>query len=51
LERHEAGSVKFFGICASSVGLNEETIRGYIRDQEEIQRRKGETDQREFDFE
>jgi hypothetical protein len=37
--------------CVSTVGLDEETIRGYIRDQEEIQRRKGETDQQEFDFE
>jgi hypothetical protein len=33
------------------VGLDEETIRGYIRDQEEFQRRKGETDQQEPDFE
>ena len=39
------------GYCVSTVGLDEETIRGYIRDQEEIQRRKGETDQQQFDFE
>jgi putative transposase len=39
------------GCCVSTVGLDEKTIREYIRDQEAIQRRKGETDQREFDFE
>ena len=39
------------GYCVSTVGLDEETIQQYIRDQEELQRRKGETDQKEFDFE
>lgn len=39
------------GYCVSTVGLDEETIRKYIREQEELQRRKGETDQQQFDFE
>jgi putative transposase len=39
------------GYCVSTVGLDEETIREYIREQEELQRRKGETDQQQFDFE
>ena len=39
------------GYCVSTVGLDEETIRQYIREQEELQRRKGETDQQQFDFE
>jgi putative transposase len=38
------------GYCVSTVGLDEETIRQYIREQEELQRRKGETDQQQFDF-
>ena len=40
------------GYCVSTVGLDEEVIRKYIREQDEIQRRKGEGDQQqEFDFE
>jgi len=39
------------GYCVSTVGMDEETIQQYIRDQEELQRRKGETDQKEFEFE
>ena len=39
------------GYCVSTVGLDEQTIRAYIREQDEIQRRKGETDQQQFDFE
>ena len=39
------------GYCVSTVGLDEETIRRYIREQDELQRRKGETDQQQFDFE
>jgi putative transposase len=39
------------GYCVSTVGLDEETIQQYIRDQEELQRRKGETNQKEFEFE
>ena len=39
------------GYCVSTVGLDEETIQQYIRDQEELQRRKGETGQKEFEFE
>ena len=38
------------GYCVSTVGLDEETIRQYIREQEELQRRKGEGDQQQFDF-
>ena len=36
------------GYCVSMVGLDEETIRRYIREQKERDRRE---DQREFDFE
>ena len=39
------------GYCVSTVGLDEKTIRAYIREQEELQRRQGETDQQQFDFE
>ena len=39
------------GYCVSTVGLDEETIRRYIREQDELQRRKGEADQQQFDFE
>ena len=39
------------GYCVSTVGLDEQVIRQYIREQEELQRRKGETDQQQFDFE
>ena len=39
------------GYCVSTVGLDEETIQQYIRDQEELQRRKGDADQKEFEFE
>jgi len=39
------------GYCVSTVGLDEETIQQYIRDQEELQRRKGEANQKEFEFE
>ena len=39
------------GYCVSTVGLDEETIRQYIREQDELQRRRGETDQQQFDFE
>jgi len=39
------------GYCVSTVGLDEETIRRYIREQDELERRKGETDQQQFDFE
>ena len=39
------------GYCVSTVGLDEEQIRNYIREQEELERRKGDIDQTEFDFE
>jgi putative transposase len=39
------------GYCVSTVGLDEDTIRQYIREQDELQRRRGETDQQHFDFE
>jgi len=40
------------GYCVSTAGLDEAVIRKYIRDQDEIQHRKGEADQQqEFDFE
>ena len=39
------------GYCVSTVGLDEEQIRKYIREQEELERRKGDIDQTEFDFE
>ena len=39
------------GYCVSTVGLDEEQIRKYIREQEELERRKGDIDQTGFDFE
>lgn len=36
--------------CVSTVGLGEQTIRQYLREQEELQRRKGETVQQQFNF-
>ena len=36
------------GYCVSTIGLNEETIRRYVREQEERDRRMD--DQQEFDF-
>jgi len=39
------------GYCVSTVGLDEERIRKYIREQEELERRKGDIDQTEFNFE
>jgi hypothetical protein len=36
------------GYCVGTVGLDEETIRRYIREQDELERRKGETDQQQL---
>lgn len=36
------------GYCVSTIGLNEETIRRYVREQDQRERRQ---DQRELDFE
>ena len=45
-ERRMAGCILGGGYCVSTVGLDEDRVRKYIREQEELERRQG-----EFDFE